>query len=50
LVSDRLATLSFERLSADVEPFLEPGADADALTAANLMRLLQDRLRTAKDH
>ncbi len=50
LVSDRLATLSFERLSADVEPFLESGADADALTAANLMRLLEDRLRTAKDH
>lgn len=50
LVSDRLASLDWKRISADVEPFLEPGADADALTPANLMRLLEARLRATTDH
>lgn len=36
----RLRTLPWDRLVADVRPFLEPGADVSLLTRANVMRVL----------
>ncbi|MEA3397617.1 MAG: nucleotidyl transferase AbiEii/AbiGii toxin family protein, partial [Chloroflexota bacterium] len=39
-VRDRLQTLTWERVVADVRPFLEPGAHPDLLTPENVMRVL----------
>jgi hypothetical protein len=40
MVRNRLQTLAWERLAADVRPFLEPGANLDLLTLENLVRVL----------
>ncbi|MEA3396786.1 MAG: nucleotidyl transferase AbiEii/AbiGii toxin family protein [Chloroflexota bacterium] len=40
VVRDRLQTLTWERVVADVRPFLEPGAHPDLLTPENVMRVL----------
>lgn len=39
-IADRLQTLSWDRLAADVRPFLEPGAGSDLFTQQNVMRVL----------
>jgi hypothetical protein len=41
IVRNHLQTLSWDRLVADVRPFLAPGNDADLLTFENVMRALQ---------
>ncbi len=40
VVRDRLQTLDWERVVADVRPFLEPVANLDLLTPENVMRVL----------
>ncbi len=40
VVRDRLQTLDWERVVADVRPFLEPSANPDLLTPENVMRVL----------
>jgi hypothetical protein len=40
MVRDRLRTLAWDRVVADVRPFLEPSADLDILTFENVMRVL----------
>jgi hypothetical protein len=42
-VQRRLKTLAWERVVADVRPFLEPGADAALLTRENVSRVLSGR-------
>lgn len=43
-VGQRLRTLAWDQLVADVQPFLEPGADARLLTLENIMQvLMRDR-------
>jgi hypothetical protein len=42
-VRSRLETLAWDRIVADVRPFLEPNADTAFLTRENLMRLLERR-------
>jgi predicted nucleotidyltransferase component of viral defense system len=39
-VRDHLETLDWDRVVADVRPFLDPSSDADLLTYENLMRVL----------
>lgn len=39
-VRRRLQTIAWERVIADVRPFLEPGADSTLLTRENLLRVL----------
>ncbi len=41
VVSDRLQQLQWDRVVADVSPFLEAEADVDLLTLENLLRLLR---------
>lgn len=43
LLADRLDTVDWRRTSADVGPFLEPGAGAELLTASNLQQVLKAR-------
>jgi hypothetical protein len=40
IVRDRLGTLSWDRVVADVRPFLDPSADPTLLTPENVMRVL----------
>ncbi|MEW6232930.1 MAG: nucleotidyl transferase AbiEii/AbiGii toxin family protein [Chloroflexota bacterium] len=40
IVRDRLQSLDWARIVADVRPFLEPGADPGLLTRENVLRLL----------
>ena len=40
-VRERLRSLAWDHVAADVRPFLEPGADAGLLTLENLLRVLQ---------
>lgn len=40
VVRSRLQTLAWDRLVADVRPFLEPGTDSGLLTRENVMRVL----------
>lgn len=40
IVRDRLASISWEHIVADVNPFLEPNADPNILTRENVMRVL----------
>ena len=40
ILSDRLQTLSWERVVSDVRPFLEVDADVGLLTRENLLRLV----------
>ncbi len=40
MVRDRLQTLAWDRVVADVRPFLEPSANLDLLTLENVMRVL----------
>lgn len=40
IVRDRLRTLSWDRVVADVRPFLEPSANLDLLTLENVMQVL----------
>ncbi len=40
IVRDRLQALAWDRVAADVRPFLEPGTDLNLLTFENVMRLL----------
>lgn len=40
LVRDRVATVDWNRIAADVRPFLEANADADLFTAETLLELL----------
>lgn len=43
-VGERLRTLAWDQLAADVQPFLEPGADARLLTLENVMQVvMRDR-------
>lgn len=42
-VRDRLQTLAWQNVVADVCPFLEPGADPDLLTRETVMRVLGPR-------
>lgn len=39
-VRERLRSLAWDQVAADVRPFLDPGADAGLLTLDNLMRVL----------
>ena len=41
MVRDRLQTLVWERVVADVRPFLEPGVNPGLLTPENMMRVLE---------
>ncbi|MCC7352594.1 MAG: nucleotidyl transferase AbiEii/AbiGii toxin family protein [Anaerolineae bacterium] len=40
VVRDRIQSLAWDRVGADVRPFLEPGADPGLLTRENVMRVL----------
>ncbi len=40
IVRDRLQTLAWDQVVADVRPFLEPSANLDLLTLENVMRVL----------
>ena len=40
IVRNRLQTLAWDQVVADVRPFLEPGTDPDLLTFENVMRVL----------
>ena len=40
VVRERVEALAWDRVAADVRPFVEPGADASLLTMDNLRRLL----------
>jgi hypothetical protein len=48
LVRGRLRGLPWERIRADVTPFLESGDDAGLVTPENLSRLLRDRAPNAR--
>ncbi len=39
-VRERLQTLDWRQVTQDVQPFLEPAADAALLTRENVMRVL----------
>ena len=39
-VRERLRALAWDQVVADVQPFLEPGADPGLLTQGNLLRVL----------
>ena len=40
-VRERLRSLTWDHVVADIRPFLEPGADAELLTLSNLLQMLE---------
>jgi hypothetical protein len=40
MVRNRLQTLAWDQIVADVRPFLEPSANPDLLTLENVMRVI----------
>jgi len=43
VIRNRLPTMGWEQIVADVAPFLEPGTDLDLLTLENILRVFNDR-------
>jgi hypothetical protein len=41
IIGDRVRTLTWDQLLADVGPFLEPGTDTELLTQENVLQVLK---------